>query len=103
MNKAVSTAGDANQNVVIDGRRYSHIVDPKTGIGLVGARSVTVVAPNGLTADGLDTAACVLGKERGLKLIESVPDAAGILVFEVDGKEETTMTKGFDKYLYKER
>jgi FAD:protein FMN transferase len=102
-NKAVSTAGDANQNVVIDGKRYSHIVDPKTGLGLVGPRSVTVVAPQGLTADGLDTAVCVMGKERGLKLIESLPDVAGLLVFEVDGKEETTMSKGFEKYIHQEK
>ncbi len=102
-NKAVSTAGDANQNVVIDGKRYSHIVDPKTGLGLVGPRSVTVVAPQGLTADGLDTAVCVMGKERGLKLIESIPDVVGLLVFEVDGREETTMSKGFEKYVYQEK
>ncbi len=102
-NKAVSTAGDANQNVVIDGKRYSHIVDPRTGLGLVGPRSVTVVASQGLTADGLDTAVCVMGKERGLELIESLSDVAGLLVFEVDGKEETTMSKGIEKYIYQEK
>jgi thiamine biosynthesis lipoprotein len=100
-NRAVSTAGDANQNVEIGGKRYSHIVDPKTGLGLVGARSVTVVAPQGVIADGLDTAICVMGQKRGLALIESLEDVAGLLVFEVDGKEEVTMSKGFDKYLYK--
>ena len=98
-NRAVSTAGDANQNVVIDGKRYSHIVDPKTGLGLVGSRSVTIVAPQGVIADGLDTAICVMGKERGLALVESMEDVAGLLVFEVDGKEETVMSKGFGKHL----
>jgi thiamine biosynthesis lipoprotein len=98
-NRAVSTAGDANQNVVIDGKRYSHIVDPKTGLGLVGPRSVTIVAPQGVIADGLDTAICVMGKERGLALVESMEDVAGLLVFELDGKEETVMSKRFGKYL----
>ena len=51
---AVSTSGDVNQHVEIDGVRYSHIVDPKTGLGLTGQRSVTVVAPNGITSDSLD-------------------------------------------------
>jgi thiamine biosynthesis lipoprotein len=81
-NQGVSTAGDVEQYVEIGGKRYSHIVDPKTGLGLVGRMSVTVVARNGLTADALDTTACVLGPERGLKLIDDTPGAAGYLVFE---------------------
>jgi thiamine biosynthesis lipoprotein len=80
-NRGVSTAGDVEQYVEIGGKRYSHIVDPKTGLGLVGRMIVTVVAKNGLTADALDTTACVLGPERGLKLIEETPGAAGFLVF----------------------
>jgi thiamine biosynthesis lipoprotein len=103
-NRAVSTAGDSNQFVEIDGKRYSHIVDPKTGLGLVGRRSVTVVARQGVIADGLDTAICVIGVERGLKLLESMQDVAGLLVFESpSGAEEVTMSKGFAEYLYKEK
>jgi thiamine biosynthesis lipoprotein len=103
-NRAVSTAGDANQNVEIDGKRYSHIVDPKTGLGLVGARSVTIIAKQGVIADGLDTAICVMGKERGLKLIESMDDVAGLLVFEnAGGEEETIMSKRLAPYLLSEK
>ncbi len=98
-NRSVSTAGDANQYVEIDGKRYSHIVDPKTGLGLVGRRSVTIVAPQGVLADGLDTAICVMGKERGLALLEKLDDVAGLLVFEVDGKEEVTLSKRLKQYL----
>jgi FAD:protein FMN transferase len=79
-NAAVSTSGDAEQFVEIDGVRYSHVLDPKTGLGLTERRSVTVIAPEGITADGLDTAACVLGPEKGLALIESTPGAAGLFV-----------------------
>jgi thiamine biosynthesis lipoprotein len=98
-NRAVSTAGDANQHVDIGGKRYSHIVDPKTGIGLVGPRSVTVIAPRGTLADGLDTAVCVMGPERGLALLESLKDVEGIMVFETAAGEKVTMSKGFGKYL----
>lgn len=69
-NAAVSTAGDANQFVTIAGVRYSHIVDPKTGLGLTGRRAVSVVAPTGLLADAYDTAVCVMGLGPGMKLVE---------------------------------
>src|SRR5262249_39398774 len=65
----VSTSGDANQWVEIDGKRYSHIVDPKTGLGLVGRMSVTVVAPRGIEADSLTKVVCVLGPEKGFKVL----------------------------------
>lgn len=78
--RAVATSGDMWQFVVIDGKRYSHIVDPRTGVGLTNRLHCTIVHPDGPTADALATAVSVLGKERGLKLIESVPDAAGLLV-----------------------
>lgn len=83
---AVSTAGDSAQFVEIGGRRYSHIVDPKTGLGLVDRISVTVVARDGATADTLDTAACVLGPQRGLKLIDETEGAAALIVRAVEGE-----------------
>lgn len=78
--QAVATSGDMWQFVIIDGKRYSHIVDPRTGLGLTNRLHCTIVHPDGPTADALATAVSVLGMERGLKLIESVPDAAGLLV-----------------------
>ena len=77
---AVSTSGDANQNVEIGGVRYSHIVDPRTGIALTGRSSVTVVAPDCTTSDGLATAASVLGPQEGMKLIDSTAGAAALFV-----------------------
>lgn len=53
---AVATSGDAEQHVVIDGLRYSHVVDPRTGLGLTSREVVTVVAPDGATADACATA-----------------------------------------------
>ncbi len=60
-NAAVSTSGDTEQFVEIQGQRYSHFVDPRTGLGTAGGVSVTVVAERGELADALPTAACVLG------------------------------------------
>jgi thiamine biosynthesis lipoprotein len=79
-NAAVSTAGATEQHLDAAGRRYSHIVDPATRIGLTDDITVTVVAKHGLDADGLDTAVSVLGIEKGMALIESRPDAAALIV-----------------------
>jgi thiamine biosynthesis lipoprotein len=79
-NAAVTTAGDAHQHVVLGGIRYSHIVDPRTGLGLTDQVGVAVIAGDCLTADSLDTAASVLGPEAGLRLIESTPGAGGFIV-----------------------
>jgi thiamine biosynthesis lipoprotein len=94
-NSAVTTAGDAFQHVVIDGKRYSHIVDPRTGFGLTDQIGVTVVARDGMTADSLDTAVSVLGPQAGLALIEATPGAAAFIVRPVAGGVETFESKGF--------
>jgi FAD:protein FMN transferase len=73
---AVSTSGDAEQFVEINGVRYSHIVDPRTGQALTGRRSVTVVARRGAMADALATAASVLDAARARRLIDRTKGAA---------------------------
>jgi len=75
-NHAVSTSGDTEQFVIIGGVRYSHVIDPRTGMGLTSRREATVVAPDGVTADGLATALTVLDDERGARLLHSFPQAA---------------------------
>jgi len=77
-NAAVSTAGDAERFVVIDGHRYSHIINPATSLGVEDRASVTVVAADGATADALETTVYILGPERGLKLVDETPGAAAI-------------------------
>ncbi len=79
-NAAVTTSGDAYQFVEIAGRRYSHIIDPRTGLGLTDRSAVTVVAPDCITADSITKAVLVLGPEAGLKLIDATPGAAAIVV-----------------------
>ncbi|HEV3121425.1 MAG TPA: FAD:protein FMN transferase [Isosphaeraceae bacterium] len=90
---AVSTSGDAERFVEIDGKRYSHIVDPQTGLGLVDRISVTVVAPRGETADYLDTAVCVLGPEKGLALVDATEGAAALIVRATEAGQKTYESK----------
>ncbi len=92
-NAAVSTSGDAEQFVEINGKRYSHIVDPKTGIGLIGHSSVTVVAPKGILSDGLATAASVLNPKRALQMIDATKGTAALILQSVNGKIETFESK----------
>jgi FAD:protein FMN transferase len=79
-NAAVSSSGSREQHLDINGRRYSHIIDPASGMGLGDDITVTVIARHGLESDGLDTAVSVLGAARGLALIESRPGAAALIV-----------------------
>ena len=79
-NAAVSTSGNSEQHVDAGGRRYSHIVEPGSGMGVTDDLAVTIIARHGKDADGLDTAVSVMGVERGMALIESRRDAAGCIV-----------------------
>lgn len=85
-NAAVTTSGDAFQSVEIDGTRYSHIVDPRTGIGVVGQTAVTVIAPDCTTADALATAASVLGPSAGLAAVAATPGCAARFVWKEGGE-----------------
>jgi thiamine biosynthesis lipoprotein len=96
-NAAVSTSGDAEQHVEIGGKRYSHIVDPRTGLGLTGRRSVTVVARRGIDSDSLTKVVSVLGSKRGLKIIDSLERVSALYVREGKKGEEVFKSKRFDR------
>ena len=85
---AIATSGDTWQYVEIHGRRYSHLIDPRTGLGLTDHSSVTVIAPDCITADGLASAVSVLGPDEGLKLIEETPGSAALVVRAPEGTAE---------------
>jgi len=96
---AVSTSGDARQNLVVDGKRYSHILDPRTGQPLEGRSSVTVIAPQGIVADALDTAASVLSPAESLALIKTFEGAEIYMVHEDGlGEQRRSTSPGFAKY-----
>ncbi len=79
--EAAATAGDYQQYAEINGRRYSHIIDPKTGYPVQsGIVSATVVAPDATASDALSTACVVLGLEKSRKLLSQFPDTKAVLV-----------------------
>lgn len=79
-NTAISSSGDTFQFVEVDGVRYSHIVDPRTGLGLTNRIAVTVTAPSAFTSDGLSTMLSILGPEKGLPLLDKYfPEASAYI------------------------
>lgn len=77
-----STSGDYERYFLRDGRRYHHILDPRTGEPARGSRSVTIVAETATLADALSTGVFVLGPEAGMALIERLPKVEGVIVGE---------------------
>lgn len=71
-NRSVSTSGDLYQFIEIDGTRYSHIIDPKTGLGLTRRIACSVIAQNTATSDALATALCILGPENGRTIAQKL-------------------------------
>jgi thiamine biosynthesis lipoprotein len=83
---AVATSGHYRRYTTIAGKRYSHIIDPRTGRPVEAPTSVTVIAADALTADALATAITVLGAGEGLALAESIP---GVEALVIEGDADT--------------
>jgi thiamine biosynthesis lipoprotein len=96
---ALATSGDLFQHVEIDGVRYSHIVDPRTGLGLTDHSLVTVIARDCATANSLATAVSVLGPTTGLKLVEDSPSAAARIVRKPGAQIESFESRRFSQHL----
>lgn len=75
-----STSGDYERYFVKDGVRYHHLLDPATGQPARGSRSVTIVARDATTADGLSTGVFILGPDKGMALVEQLPDVEAVIV-----------------------
>ena len=97
-NAALTISGDAYQHVEIDGVRYSHIVDPQTGLGLTDRSAVTVIAKDCTTADSYATAISVLGPEKGLKLAAETPEVEASIVQVQNGQPERFESDGFARF-----
>ena len=82
---AFSTAGDYERAYVVGGKRYHHIIDPRTGYPATACRSVTIWAKTALQADAIDDAVFILGPQKGLALVESL-DGVGAVIVDANNK-----------------
>lgn len=95
---AVATSGNYRQYVTIGGKEYSHIIDPRTGRPADLMPSVTVIAPATADADALATAISVLGPEKSLAIIESLPDTEAFLVSGTKDDPQFFRSSGFGRF-----
>ena len=93
-NGAVSTSGPTEQHLDVAGVRFSHIIDPRTGLGLTRDITVSVIARRGIDADSMSTAVSVLGPERGLAFIEQQPGVGAIVVTNESGQPHIAESSG---------
>jgi len=93
--EATATSGDYERFFEIDGKRYSHIINPRTGKPVTGTIAVTIVAPTGTEVDALSTSIFVLGPEKGLRIIKEIAGADAMIAYEKNGEIVIDMTKGF--------
>lgn len=94
----VSTSGDYEQYFMKDGKRYSHLINPLTGLPADQCEAVTIIAKETLLADALSTGVFILGPIKGLELIEKLENVEGIIV---DKTGKVYESSGFKKYITK--
>ncbi len=95
---AVATSGGYRRFALIEGKKYSHIIDTKTGYSSDQLASVTIISKNATDADALATAVSVMGAEKGLALIEELPQTEAIVI-PSQPKLQLIKTSGAEKYL----
>jgi thiamine biosynthesis lipoprotein len=77
---AVATSGNYEKYATIDGKQYSHTIDPKTGFPVSGIKSVTIICPNAEIADAMTTPVMIMGTKPGLNLINQIKGLHGIII-----------------------
>lgn len=83
-NQAVATSGDYEKFVIIDGKRYAHTIDPRTGLPVSGIKSVTIICPSAELADAMATPVMVMGTRVGLDLIDQMKGIGCVIIDEHD-------------------
>jgi len=99
----ISSSGDYERYFIANGKRYHHIMDPATGYPSTGVVSVTVVAPNATDADAISTTAFVLGREKGMAFLRSLPGVDGFIVYEQGDTLGIDLSPGFQGRLVRDR
>lgn len=100
-NCALSTSGNYRKFYYLNGKKYAHEIDPRTGFPVVhNLLSATVIAPTCIQADAYATAFMVIGVDSSLKVCKSIPSTECYLIYtNKEGKNQVIYTEGFKKYL----
>ena len=83
-NTSIATSGNYEKFILIDGKKYSHTINPKTGLPIEGIKSVTLITPNAEFADAMATPISVMGIKVGLNLINQINNLEGIIIDDSD-------------------
>jgi len=83
-NMALATSGNYEKFIVIDGKKYSHTINPRTGLPVTGIKSVTIICPNAEIADAMATPVMIMGVRAGLDMINQINDVEAILIDDED-------------------
>ncbi len=93
----IATSGDYERYFIHQGKRYHHILDPKTGYPASGSISVTILTKDAMHADAWATAVFVLGPEKGMQLIEQLPETEAVIFYLQNGKIVYRVSRGLRK------
>jgi len=83
-NMALATSGNYEKYITIDGKRYSHTINPRTGLPVTGIKSVTILCPNAEIADAMATPVMIMGIRAGLDMINQLRDIEAVLIDDED-------------------
>ena len=83
-NTSVATSGNYEKFISINGQKYSHTIDPKTGLPVTGIKSVTIISPNAELADAMATPVMIMGTKAGLDMINQLKGMAAIIIDDHD-------------------
>lgn len=100
-NRALATSGNYRNFYIEDGKKYAHTIDPKTGYPVQHSLlSASVIAENGLTADGFATTFMVLGLEKGIEVAGAVPEIEVFFIYaDEKGENQVYMSEGFKQFI----
>lgn len=83
-NMSVATSGNYEKFIIVDGKKYSHTINPKTGLPIRGIKSVTVVSTNAEIADAMTTPVMIMGVEAGLNMVNQIQHLEAIIIDDED-------------------
>jgi FAD:protein FMN transferase len=83
-NMALATSGNYEKFILVDGKKYSHTINPRTGLPITGIKSVTIISPNAELADAMATPVMIMGVRAGLDMIDQIKDIEAIVIDDND-------------------